>query len=113
MKSTRIIGREEELRTMERIYQSDKSEMLAIYGRRRVGKSFLVEEAFRGKICFSTVGVYKKLEDGKDEMKQAQTHKESQLLHFYDDLIASVQKISQLLPHDTIILPGHDQRTTL
>ena len=89
MKSTRIIGREEELRTMERIYQSDKSEMLAIYGRRRVGKSFLVEEAFRGKICFSTVGVYKKLEDGKDEMKQAQTHKESQLLHFYDDLIAS------------------------
>ena len=62
MKSTRIIGREEELRTMERIYQSDKSEMLAIYGRRRVGKSFLVEEAFRGKICFSTVGVYRATE---------------------------------------------------
>ena len=31
----------------------------------------------------------------------------------YDDLIASLQKISRLLPHDTIILPGHDQRTTL
>ena len=73
---------------MDRIYRSDKSEMLAIYGRRRVGKSFLVEEAFRGKICFSTVGVYKKPGSERDEEKEVQTHKESQLLHFYDDLVS-------------------------
>ena len=41
-----VIGREEELATISRLYESERSEFLAIYGRRRVGKSFLVEESF-------------------------------------------------------------------
>ena len=45
MKVTDIIGRKPELETLKYLYESQKSEFLAIYGRRRVGKSFLIEEA--------------------------------------------------------------------
>ena len=89
MADTRIIGRKKEIRTMERIYNSDKSEMLAIYGRRRVGKSFLVEETFKGKITFSTVGIYRKPGKEEDAEKEDLLYKELQLLHFYDDLVAA------------------------
>ena len=44
MNTENIIGRQEELATLGRLYNSDKSEFLAIYGRRRVGKSYLVDE---------------------------------------------------------------------
>ena len=39
---SRIIGREEEIRLLSRAYDSRESEFVAIYGRRRVGKTFLV-----------------------------------------------------------------------
>lgn len=45
MNPSSVIGREEELDTISRLYESGRSEFLAIYGRRRVGKSFLIEEA--------------------------------------------------------------------
>ena len=44
MKYPNIIGREVEIFTLERLYKSKKSEFVAIYGRRRIGKSYLVSE---------------------------------------------------------------------
>ena len=44
-----LIGREEELAILEQLYKSDKPEFLALYGRRRVGKTFLIREFFRAK----------------------------------------------------------------
>lgn len=38
MRTTDIIGREPELETLKYLYDSQKFEFLAIYGRRRVGK---------------------------------------------------------------------------
>ena len=40
---TAIIGREEEKRQLINYVGSPKSEFIAIYGRRRVGKTFLVK----------------------------------------------------------------------
>ena len=40
-----IIGREKEKRGLESLYDSDKAEFVAVYGRRRVGKTFLIDEA--------------------------------------------------------------------
>ena len=37
MNPATVIGREEELATISRLYESERSEFLAIYGRRRVG----------------------------------------------------------------------------
>lgn len=47
-----IIGREKEKERFERLLKSDKSEFLAVYGRRRVGKTFLVDQFFQGKGLF-------------------------------------------------------------
>ena len=60
MNPSSVIGREEELATISRLYSSERSEFLAIYGRRRVGKSFLIEEALGNKITFMAVGLYQK-----------------------------------------------------
>ena len=39
-----MIGREKEVKELNRLYNSKKAEFVAIYGRRRVGKTFLVSE---------------------------------------------------------------------
>ncbi len=53
----RLIGREEECRELRRLYESGSPEFVAIYGRRRVGKTFLVKEFFRNKFTFYTSGL--------------------------------------------------------
>ena len=60
MSYANIIGRTEEIAMLERLYNSTKSEFVAIYGRRRVGKSYLVSEMFAKKIQFKVVGTYVK-----------------------------------------------------
>ncbi|MCC5832541.1 MAG: AAA family ATPase [Chlamydiales bacterium] len=47
-----IIGRIEEKRTLERLYRSKNAEFLAIYGRRRIGKTFLIRNFFKRKGVF-------------------------------------------------------------
>lgn len=51
-----IIGREEEIRTLQRLLRSGEPELLAIYGRRRVGKTFLVKTFFKPHMIFSCSG---------------------------------------------------------
>jgi len=52
-----IIGREKERRILSRCEQSDKPEFIAVYGRRRVGKTFLIAEHFGNKFAFSVTGL--------------------------------------------------------
>lgn len=42
-----IIGRSEELKTLSSLMVSEKSEFLAIYGRRRIGKTYLINQFFK------------------------------------------------------------------
>ena len=48
----KIIGRKAELAELQQLYNSKKSEFVALYGRRRVGKTYLVRNAFEGRINF-------------------------------------------------------------
>ncbi len=52
-----IIGRKEELKLLQDVYNDNKSHFIAIYGRRRVGKTYLVEEAYKNNIIFHHAGV--------------------------------------------------------
>lgn len=54
---SRIIGRKNEIKELERLYQSDRPEFVAVYGRRRVGKTFLIKQALKGRIAFQHTGV--------------------------------------------------------
>ena len=51
-----IIGREEEMTALRRCMESNRSEFVIVYGRRRVGKTFLVDSFFEGKYDFTYVG---------------------------------------------------------
>ena len=52
-----IIGRERERRLLVRCEQSAKPEFVAVYGRRRVGKTYLITEHFNNKFAFSMTGI--------------------------------------------------------
>lgn len=64
-----IFGRVEEIKILERLIASSSPEFLAIYGRRRVGKTYLIHEFFKDKgIYFCVTGTQK-------SSKQSQLHK--------------------------------------
>ena len=41
-----MIGRHAEIEALRKAYASEQSEFVVLYGRRRVGKTFLVSEVF-------------------------------------------------------------------
>lgn len=55
----RFIGRESEIQYLKNLYQDKGSKLIVIYGRRRVGKSTLVEEFIRGKNYLKFEGLEK------------------------------------------------------
>ena len=52
-----IIGRKQEIEELTNLYNSGKAEFVALYGRRRVGKTFLVKELFYDKMTFYHSGL--------------------------------------------------------
>ena len=42
-----LIGREYEIATLRGLMTSDESQFVAVYGRRRVGKTFLIREVYK------------------------------------------------------------------
>ena len=55
-----MVGRENELKVIRECIDADRSRLVVVYGRRRVGKTFLVREAFDYRFTFTHTGV----EDG-------------------------------------------------
>ena len=51
-----IVGREKEKTGLKEYMLSERSEFIAIYGRRRVGKTFLVKELLEGQFAFRMTG---------------------------------------------------------
>lgn len=51
-----MIGRTKEIDELNRLYESDESEFIAVYGRRRVGKTYLIREVFEGRLTFQYTG---------------------------------------------------------
>jgi uncharacterized protein len=61
-----IIGRTDELKSLQALYETSDPQFLAVYGRRRIGKTFLINEFFRDK------GLYFELTGIKDAPLQVQ-----------------------------------------
>lgn len=78
-----IVGRKAEREKLEDMYRSDNAELVAVYGRRRVGKTFLIGELFKDRITFSHAGL--------SPLELRETHGgtplRNQLKHFYNSLI--------------------------
>lgn len=52
-----LVGRKKEIELLNFILQAEDSHFAAVYGRRRVGKTFLVREAFGGRFTFQHAGL--------------------------------------------------------
>lgn len=76
-----IVGRNNEIAELERLYNSGKPEFVAVYGRRRVGKTFLIKQVFKDRICFQHTGVSPV--DGVNDKNRMKVQLES----FYYDLV--------------------------
>lgn len=51
-----IIGRHTELEQLKQAYDSDEAQLVAVYGRRRIGKTFLIRKAFSNSFFFAYSG---------------------------------------------------------
>lgn len=71
-----VTGRSAEVKEFMSYYESDKSEFVAVYGRRRVGKTYLINKIFKGKFLFEVTGISK-------------ATKLQQITNFYSSLLKS------------------------
>ena len=62
-----IIGRKDQINLLNQTLESDKSEFVVVYGRRRVGKTFLIDEFFNGNYAFYATGVVER--NQKNQLK--------------------------------------------
>lgn len=74
-----MVGRIQEIKELNRLYSGNKAELVAVYGRIRVGKTYLVDETFGDKITFRHAGLSPADEDAKGLLNL-------QLKHFYNSL---------------------------
>ncbi len=56
---TVLIGRREECETLRECLVSNRSELVIVCGRRRIGKTFLIDQFFNGRYDFSFVGKHR------------------------------------------------------
>ena len=58
-----MIGREAELKQLKSLKNEEEPQFIAVYGRRRIGKTYLIRESFGYEFTFQHTGV------GNDEKK--------------------------------------------
>jgi len=55
-----LIGRVEEVALLKSLLDKDESEFVAVYGRRRIGKTYLVRQVYANQIVFECSGLHQK-----------------------------------------------------
>ena len=78
----KIIGRTAEQAELQAIYESGKPELVVVYGRRRVGKTFLIREYFDGKFAFYHTGLSQQEVDANNQ-KAGQLYNFASSLRYY------------------------------
>lgn len=54
-----LVGRDKEQQVLLSALDADESQLIAVYGRRRVGKTFLIRQTYKGKFAFQHAGMAK------------------------------------------------------
>ena len=83
-----IIGRKKEIEELNRLYNSTIPQFVAVYGRRRVGKTFLVDQTLKDRITFRHAGL------SPVDYQQKKNFMKEQLKSFYFSLIRHGMKKS-------------------
>ena len=89
-----LIGREKEIKKLNELYYSGSAELVALYGRRRVGKTYLVDQVFDKRITFRHSGL-SPIEAGYSDSLRRKSRMKDQLRHFYRSLKEHGMKASK------------------
>ncbi len=54
----KVAGRKDEIEILETMLKSDSSEFVAMYGRRRIGKTYLLRQVYESNIIFEASGIH-------------------------------------------------------
>ena len=54
-----IIGRKRQIEQLQECLEEDSAQLVVVYGRRRVGKTYLINNFFKNKFSFKLTGAYK------------------------------------------------------
>ncbi|MDR0832132.1 MAG: AAA family ATPase [Bacillales bacterium] len=79
-----IIGRNYEKQVLKSAYESTKSEFIILYGRRRVGKSFLINEFFNNSFFFDFSGLSNKNKDETFKQFQVKLKTNLEINNWFD-----------------------------
>ncbi len=58
MEKKKIIGRTKECERLQRCMEADQAQLVIVYGRRRVGKTYLINQFFNNTFAFKVTGAY-------------------------------------------------------
>ena len=86
-----MIGRKKEIEILNNLYESNKSQFVAIYGRRRIGKTYLINEVFNDRITFKHAG----LSPIEPSTSKTTSPLKKQLKHFYNSLLLAGMEKSE------------------
>src|SRR5687768_13999977 len=53
-----LIGRQREKQILQSVLDAPEAEFVCVYGRRRIGKTFLIRQFFAKELCFELTGVF-------------------------------------------------------
>ncbi len=105
-----FIGRQYEIDELERLYAQKQSNLVVIYGRRRVGKSTLIEHMIKGKSYLHFEGLEK--QDTRGQLKQIGVD----VIKFIDDPLLKNVKFTdwtQVFDYFTNYFKGQKKKTIL
>jgi AAA+ ATPase superfamily predicted ATPase len=101
--TSKIVGRESEIAVLKEALKSDQAELIAVYGRRRVGKTFLIRSVYSNQMVFDFTGV--KDASLSDQLKNfsrvlVSTFKPSSKLQVAKSWIDAFWQLAELLEKD-------------
>lgn len=96
-----LIGRQKEITVLDICMKSDRSEFITVCGRRRIGKTYLVEQYFEGKFAFNYVGGHKltKLEQLDNFRKALERYGDGIKLPKVKDWFSAFDALQVILEH--------------
>lgn len=100
-----LIGRDRERAELQRCVDSDRSEFVIVYGRRRVGKTYLVDQFFQHQFDFSYTGGHrlpkaKQLRNFAKALKNYAKLKLQPKFSDWDDAFDALEEYLETMPDD-------------
>lgn len=104
MSISKIVGRKEEIARLDRCMETTQAQLIIVYGRRRVGKTYLISEYYDHKFAFKLTGAYKQpkkfqLESFSQELR-LRTGTDQPLLLNWRDAFQALRQYLESMPAD-------------